>query len=70
MQNAQTTRNILSGEIQGAKKDIVLINAAAALLVEGWVNSTEEGVEMAREAINNGSALKKLEQIIGASNKF
>ena len=69
-ENAQTTRDILSGKINGAKKDIVLINTGAALLVEGWVNSTEEGIEMARDAINSGKALEKLEEIIKVSNEL
>jgi len=70
IQNAKTTKDILSGEISGAKKDIVLINTGAALLVEGWVNSTEEGIELARDAINNGKALEKLEEIIKVSNEL
>jgi anthranilate phosphoribosyltransferase len=68
--NAEITRGILNGEITGAKRDIVLINAGAALLVEGWVNSTEEGIEIARDAINNGKAIEKLEQIIKVSNEL
>ena len=70
IQNAEITKGILSGNIGGAKKDIVLLNTAAALLVEGWVNSTEEGIEMARDAINNGKALEKLEEIIKVSNEL
>jgi len=70
LQNAQITKDILSGKLKGAKKDIVLLNAACALLVEGKVYSTEEGIEMARDAINNGDAFKKLEQIIEVSNKY
>ncbi|HIP13657.1 MAG TPA: anthranilate phosphoribosyltransferase [Arcobacter sp.] len=70
LENANITRGILSGEIKGAKKDIVLINTAAALLVEGWVSSTEEGIEMARDAINDGKALEKLEEIIKVSNEL
>ena len=68
--NAKITRGILSGDITGAKKDIVILNAGAALLVEGWVNSSEEGFEMARDAINNGKALEKLEEIIKVSNEL
>ncbi|MCK5294147.1 MAG: anthranilate phosphoribosyltransferase [Arcobacteraceae bacterium] len=68
--NAEITRGILNGEITGAKKDIVILNAAAALLVEGWVNSTEEGIEMAKDAINNGKAIEKLEEIIKVSNEL
>lgn len=69
-QNAKITRGILDGSISGAKKDIVLLNAAATLLVDGKVNSTEEGVVMAKEAIASGKAIQKLEQIIDLSNKL
>jgi anthranilate phosphoribosyltransferase len=69
-ENAAITRGILSGEITGAKRDIVIINTAAALLVEGWVNSTEEGIDMAREALDNGKAIAKLEEIIRVSHEI
>ena len=69
-ENAEITRGILSGKIKGAKRDVVLLNAACALLVDGKVFSTEEGVEMAKDAINSGEALKKLEEIIEVSNSF
>lgn len=70
VQNAAITRGILSGEIGGAKRDIVLINAAASLLVDGIVTSTEEGIDMAREAIESGKALAKLQEIIRVSNEL
>lgn len=69
-ENALITKGILDGSITGAKKDIVIINAAAALLVDGKVHSTEEGILMAKEAIESGLALKKLEEIIAVSNQF
>lgn len=69
-QNAIITKGILDGSIKGAKLDIVILNAAAALLVDGKVHSTEEGIAMAKEAIQSGDALKKLEEIIEVSNQF
>ncbi|BFU79035.1 anthranilate phosphoribosyltransferase [Arcobacter sp. 15-2] len=69
-ENAITTKNILNGTITGAKRDIVILNAAVALLVDGKVNSTEEGIEMAKEAIDNGDAIKKLEEIVRVSNEL
>ena len=69
-ENAITTKNILNGTIIGAKRDIVILNAAVALLVDGKVNSTEEGIEMAKEAIDNGDAIKKLEEIVRVSNEL
>ena len=68
--NAEITKGILNGSITGAKKDIVVINTAVALLVDGKVNSTEEGIEMARDTINNNDAIKKLEEIIKISNEL
>jgi anthranilate phosphoribosyltransferase len=68
--NAAITQGILNNTIHGAKRDIVLINAAAALLVDGKVHSTEEGIVMTKEAIQSGAALKKLQQIIEVSNQF
>jgi anthranilate phosphoribosyltransferase len=69
-ENSQITRGILSGEITGAKRDVVILNAACALLVDGKVYSTEEGIEMAKDTINSGKALKKLDEIIEVSNSF
>lgn len=69
-ENAQITRAILSGEVTGAKLDIVLINTAFALLVDGKVHSTEDGISMAREAISSGKAKAKLEEIITVSNEL
>jgi anthranilate phosphoribosyltransferase len=69
-QNAQITKGILDGSITGAKQDIVVLNAAAALLVDQKVNSTEEGIEMAKDIINSGKALEKLNEIIKVSNEI
>lgn len=68
--NADITKGILDGSIDGAKKDIVILNTAVALLVDEKVNSTEEGIEMAKEIISNGKAKLKLEEIIKVSNEF
>ena len=66
--NAQIARGIFANQIVGAKRDIVILNCAAALLVDGLVSSTEEGIVMAREAIDSGKALLKLEEIVQISN--
>ena len=69
-ENAKITRGILSGEIKGAKRDAVLLNAAAALFVDGKVASIKEGIEMAKELIDSGKAVKHLEKIIEVSQKL
>ncbi len=68
--NADITKGILSGDIIGAKLEIVLINSACALFVYGLVESIEDGIVMAQNAISSGKALQKLDQIIAVSNKF
>ncbi|QCI28381.1 anthranilate phosphoribosyltransferase [Caminibacter pacificus] len=69
-ENAKITRGILSGEIKGAKRDAVLLNAAAALFVDGKVGNIEDGIEMAKEEIESGRAIKHLEKIIEVSNRL
>ncbi len=59
-QNAAAMRALLDGA-EGAYRDAVLLNAAAALLVADRVQSLEEGVSMARESIDSGAAKAKIE---------
>lgn len=67
-ENAQITRDILSGKLQGPKRDIVLLNAGATLYVGGVAESIASGVELARQTIDSGKALEALEKLISASN--
>ena len=69
-ENAAITKGVLDGTIKGAKQDIVVLNCGAALLVDGMVSSTEEGIELARQTIQNGDAIEKLKQIISVSNEL
>jgi anthranilate phosphoribosyltransferase len=66
--NAEITRGILSGEDQGPRRDIVLLNAAAALSLED--NDWAAGLQSARESIDSGSALAVLEAWIEMTNAF
>jgi len=66
--NASITRDILSNKLKGAKLDIVLINTALALIVDGKVRDIKDGIGMAREAIESLKAKEKLEQLIKISN--
>ncbi len=68
VENAKTTFSILSGETKGPKRDIVLINAAAALVVDGSARDIGEGLQIARETIDSGRAKAALEKIIQVSN--
>ncbi len=58
-ENAAMVRAILGGQ-QGAGRDIVLLNAAAALMVAGGVPDLKHGIARAREVIDGGLATRKL----------
>jgi anthranilate phosphoribosyltransferase len=62
-ENAADLRGIVEGEVTGAKRDIILANAGAAIYVAGEAASLQEGVESAREAIDSGAAAAKLEEL-------
>jgi anthranilate phosphoribosyltransferase len=62
-QNAGMLRGVLSG-VPGPQRDVVVLNAAAGLLAGDRVESFSQGVALAAEMIDNGLALKKLEQLI------
>ncbi|MFB6133265.1 MAG: anthranilate phosphoribosyltransferase, partial [Halanaeroarchaeum sp.] len=58
--NAEHMRRVVTGEENGAKRDIVLANAGAALYVGGEASSLADGVEAADRAIADGDAADKL----------
>lgn len=60
--NAAITRAILEGE-KGPKQDIVLLNAGVGLVAVNIAGSIEEGITLARKAIESGKALEKLERL-------
>jgi anthranilate phosphoribosyltransferase len=68
-ENARIIRAILDGEA-GPKRDIVLMNAAAALVAGGKARDLKEGVGLAAHAIDSGAALRKLEALIGLSRRL
>lgn len=68
--NAAILRGILNSEIRDARRDVVLLNAAGALLAVGKVKDLTEGVKMAGEVIDNGAALSKLDALIARSQEF
>jgi len=60
-------RGILSGK-QGAQRDIVLMNASAALVAGDKVATFKQGIALAGEAIDNGQALQKIEELVKFSH--
>ncbi len=65
--NAQALRAVLEGQ-HGAYRDIVLLNAAAAFIIAGKADTLKQGVEIAKQSIDQGKAKEKLEQLIKVSN--
>ncbi len=67
-ENAQITLDILSGKDKGPRRDIVLLNAAAALSID--CNDWSAGLEEARHSIDSGSALHVLNTWIEKTNSY
>ena len=67
--SASMLRDVLSGKA-GAARDIVLLNAAAALLAGGKVLSLQTGVEIAADAIDTGSAKRRMEAFVALSREL
>ncbi|MEE4013611.1 anthranilate phosphoribosyltransferase [Roseibium sp. FZY0029] len=66
-ENAKALRDVLAGA-QNAYRDVVLFNAAASLLVADKVETLKDGVELAAQSIDSGSAADTLEKLVAASN--
>ena len=69
-ENSEILRGILSGKLRGAKRDIVVLNAGAALWVAGKSNNIEQGIQLAEESIDSGKAEAKLDALIKMSQSF
>jgi len=68
--NAQITRDIFSGEERGAKRDIVVLNAAFALFVDGNVRDIKEAVAIAESGLDSGKAEEHLKRMAEISQKL
>lgn len=67
--NARILRGVLEGECSGAQRDIVLLNAAAGVYVSGRADSLQAAVEAARQSLDQGRALARLEGLVECSNR-
>jgi anthranilate phosphoribosyltransferase len=66
--NARALRNLLQGE-PGAYRDIVVLNAAAALIVAGKAAGLEDGVARAQNSIDSGRAAQALDRLVAVTNE-
>jgi len=62
-ENCQITRSVLRGD-KGPSRDVVLVNAAAAMVAAGKASAFPEAVALAAESIDSGVAWRKLEQLV------
>ncbi len=69
-ENAKIMFDIFDNSATDAQRDIVLLNTAASLMVDGLARDMQDGIEMGREALANARAKKKLKQIVEISNKL
>lgn len=69
MQNAAITLSILKNEADAAKRDVVKLNTALALLAFGKARDIQDGLEMAEYALKSFKAYKTLQKVISISNK-
>ena len=65
--NARILREVLDGR-EGPRRDVVLINAAAAIAVGGRAEDTTAGLELARASIDSGRARQALDRLVEVSN--
>lgn len=68
-ENAQITREILSGNDKTPKRDAVLLNAGASLYIADKVPSIADGIKLAQSLIDSGAALATLNKFVEVSNK-
>lgn len=70
MENAEMIRAVFSGTMKGPKLDAIVMNAAGALVVGGKADDFRAGITLARELINSGQAMQKLNQLCEMSNSL
>jgi anthranilate phosphoribosyltransferase len=68
--NAAILRGILDGSVNGPKRDVVLLNAGAALMAAGKAGDLQAGIGLARDSIASGAALTKLDQLVEFGQQF
>ena len=67
-ENARITRDVLSGQDRSPRRDVVLLNAAAALHVGGLADDLESGLGLAQASIDDGAAQRTLDLMIAYTN--
>jgi anthranilate phosphoribosyltransferase len=69
-ENAQITRDILTTQQNGPRRDVVVLNAAAALVAAGRADDLPAGIKLANESLDSGAALAVLERFVEFTQKI
>jgi len=69
VESAATVRGVLSGSGSQEARDLVSMNAAAALCIAGLAGDLSEGVAMAHQSIDSGSAAARLQSLVEETNR-
>ena len=67
--SAKIIKDILTGEETGVGKDIIVLNASAAIIAGGLAEDFSSAVKLAEASISDGNAMACLEKLIEVSNK-
>jgi anthranilate phosphoribosyltransferase len=67
-ENVLTVRAILSGQERGPRRDVVLLNAAAALVAGDAAPDMAEGLALARRSLDDGKAVERLDRMVAVSH--
>ncbi len=68
--NARVLRDVLSGEEEGAARDVILLNAGAAIYVADNARTLEEGIRLAERSIESGAATGALEDFVRVTRRL
>ena len=68
--NKDITLGILAGDVQGPKRDVVVLNSAASLIVANKADTFEKGIALAQKSIDSGNAQQTLKAFINVSQSF
>lgn len=69
-ENAKITRDILAGRQNGPRRDVVVLNAAAALVAAGKAGDLPGGIKLANHSINSGAAMAVLDNFVAFTRRF
>ena len=68
-ENAEIAKSIFNGE-KSARRDIIVLNSAAGIYIGGKADSYKEAVEIAKQTIDSGKVMDKVNEFVAETKKF